>query len=290
MARLPKVTDRSSLADLIHLEEVEPPRLYRGDVHTNLQRAFGGQVMAESLLAAYPGVPDERLAHSLHAYFLRPGDPAVPVFYDVETTREGKTFSTRRVVARQAGNNIFQNSVSFKLPERALEHGDPVPPGVPAPDDCPPLAELLRGTDDRLEIAFEHEFRAVEVRYAGDSSVRGGIKALSHGAHMRVWARVRSELPEKLRWHQAALAYLSDLTLLSVSIVPHHDVSRTQVQFASVDHTMWFHRPVRADEWILHDQVSPAASMGLGLSFGRLYQDDVLVASVAQEGLIRIGR
>lgn len=282
------MTERS-LTDLIHLEEIEATRLYRGDVSTNLQRAFGGQVLAESLLAAYESVADDRVAHSLHAYFLRPGQTTLPVLYDLESTREGRSFSSRRVIARQGGKNIFQCAVSFKEHEAGLEHGDRMP-DVPGPDECEPLADVFARATGKAPMTFEQEWNVLDVRFVGDSRPkRGDMTADVHGAHMRVWVKVRGALPDKLRWHQAALAYLSDLTLLSVSAVP-HDVpfGADGMLVASIDHAMWFHRPLRADQWLLYDQISPSAGEGMGFSFGRLFQDGRLVATCAQEGLIRI--
>lgn len=282
-------SETRSLADKIHLEEVEATRLYRGDVGTNLQRAFGGQVLAESLLAAYESAPEDRRLHSLHAYFLRPGDTRLPVLYDIESTREGRSFSSRRVIARQNGKNIFQSAFSFHAGEPGLEHGDPMPP-APDPESCETLAEFLARRSGQHPAAFEQEWSVLDVRHVGDSTPGGSMAAAAeaHGAHMRVWVKSRGALPAKQRWHQAALAYLSDLTLLSVSTVPHGlPFGTNKMLFASVDHAMWFHRNVKADEWILYDQISPSATRGLGFSFGRLFQDGQLVATCAQEGLIR---
>lgn len=280
----------NDLTEILSIEEIEATRLYRGDVSTHLQRAFGGQVMAESLLSAYRSVDPAREAHSLHAYFLRPGRTDTPVLYDVESTREGKSFSSRRVIARQGGTNIFQIAVSFHVREVGLEHQDPAPVDVPAPDVCPTLAEVLASRTGGDAETWEREWGMLDVRFVGDSRAGGGVMPTqSHGAHMRVWVRVRECLPEDLRWHQAGLAYLSDLTLLSVATVPHPTmIGDPRLQAASIDHSMWFHRPCRADDWMLYDQVSPSASRALGFSVGRIFQDGQLVASCAQEGLIRL--
>lgn len=273
---------------LLQLEEIEPHRLYRGASKTNLQRAFGGQVLAGSLLTAYESVGEDRLAHSLHAYFLRPGRTDMPILYDVESTREGRSFSSRRVIARQNGTNIFQLSASFHVHEDGYDHGDVLPP-APEPQDCPPLSEVLAAQSGTSPERFEQEWGILDVRFAGDSSRAGGIEAHSHGAHLRVWVRTRHPLPPDTRWHHAALAYLSDLTLFSVSTVPHPaKVGSAQIMAASIDHSMWFHRPCAADEWILYDQISPSASNALGFSSGRMFQGGRLVASCTQEGLIRL--
>lgn len=280
----------TDLTQILALEEIEATRLYRGDVSTQLQRAFGGQVMAESLLAAYRCVEAGRLAHSLHAYFLRPGRTDLPVLYDVEATREGRSFSSRRVIARQGGTNIFQCAVSFHVEEDGLEHQDRMPADVPAPEACQTLSSFLDAQHPEASNFFEHETEMIDVRYVGDSgSGPQQIPALTHGAHLRVWARTQVDLPDEPMWHQAAMAYLSDLTLLSVATVPHNlRLGSPRLRPASIDHAMWFHRDFKADEWVLYDQTSPSASHGLGFSLGRIFQDGHLIASCAQEGLIRI--
>jgi acyl-CoA thioesterase-2 len=183
--------------------------------------------------------------------------------YDVESVRDGGSFSSRRVVARQGGQVIFYLSASFHQPEEGFDHRDPVPEGVPGPEDCPRLSEVMARASGRASSVWEREWGALDVRYVGDTR-RGG-------------------LPVDPR----LLAYASDLTLLSASMVPHGLMIGVNVQAASIDHAMWFHRPFRADQWLLYDQISPSASAGLGLSTARLFQEDVLVSDVAQEGLIR---
>lgn len=277
----------TELVDLLSLEEVEVG-LYRGpQPRTSLQRTFGGQVLAQALVAAYRTVP-ERTCHSLNAYFLRPGAADKPIIYDVEVLRDGSSFSSRRVVARQGGKNIFAMNCSFHELEGGLDHSDRVPSGVAAPEDCPALFDVMAQRFGSSSPLWQ-EWDALEVRFAGDSGRSGIIEAGAHGAHMRVWVRTSDALPDDPRLHQAVLAYLSDMTLLSVSTVPHEVAFLSpQVQAASIDHAMWFHRPVRCDEWILYDQVSPSASQALGFSTGRLLQGGELVASCSQEGLIRV--
>jgi acyl-CoA thioesterase-2 len=275
------------LVDILDLEEIEIGLFRARQPDTSLQRAFGGQVLAQALVAAVRTVATSRVLHSLHAYFLRPGRTDIPIVYDVETIRDGRSFSSRRVVARQGGSVIFYLSSSFHEAEDGFEHADPVPDDVPGPDDCPRLAEVLSRVSGRSAAIWEREWGVLDVRYVGDSREGGSLVDPRHPARARVWVRVEGELPEDRRLHQAALAYASDLTLLSATTVPHNVFIGINVQGASLDHAMWFHRPFRADDWLLYDQVSPSASNGLGLATARLFQHGTLVADVAQEGLIR---
>jgi acyl-CoA thioesterase-2 len=275
------------LVALLDLEEIEVGLFRARQPDTALQRAFGGQVLAQALIAATRTVPESRTAHSLHAYFLRPGRTDTSMVYDVESVRDGGSFSSRRVVARQGGQVIFYLSSSFHEPEEGFEHRDPMPAGVPAPESCPKLSEVLASASGRSSSFWEREWGALDVRYIGDSRPGGSLLDPGHPARARVWIRIDGVLGDDPRQHQAALAYASDLTLLSASVVPHNAMIGVNVQAASIDHAMWFHRPFRADEWLLYDQISPSASNGLGLSTARLFQHEVLVADVAQEGLIR---
>lgn len=277
----------AELIDLLELEEIELGLFRARQPDTALQRAFGGQVLAQALTAAARTVPLERTVHSLHAYFLVAGRTDIPMVYDVEAVRDGRSFSSRRVVARQGGQVIFYASASFHEAEPGFEHADPVPDGVPAPEDCPTLAEVLARASGRSAAVWAREWGVLDVRYAGDSRPGGALADPSHPARARVWIRAEGPLSGDRRLHQAVLAYASDLTLLSVSTVPHGVLIGVNVQAASLDHAMWFHRPFRADSWLLYDQISPSASGALGLSTGRLFQSGELIASVAQEGLIR---
>lgn len=276
------------LTSLLDLEEIEIG-LYRGNhPRTSLQRAFGGQVLAQALTAAYRTVPQEKSVHSLHAYFLRPGRTDSPIIYDVEQLRDGSSFCTRRVLARQGGSIIFTLSASFHITERGLDHADAFPEDVPDPDSCPRLADVMARLSGRPADLWLEEWGVLDVRYVGDSRPGGSLVDPVHPARSRVWVRVDGTLPDPLVWQQATLAYASDLTLLAVSTVPHPVVfGSRELQAASLDHSMWFHRPFRSDEWLLYDQVSPSAHGGVGLSYGRLFQHETLVATVAQEGLIR---
>jgi acyl-CoA thioesterase-2 len=275
------------LIDLLDLEEIEVGLFRARQPDTSLQRAFGGQVLAQALTAATRTVEPNRSAHSLHAYFLRPGRTDTSMVYDVESVRDGGSFSSRRVVARQGGQVIFYLSASFHQREEGFEHRDPVPEGVPAPDECPKLSDVMASASGRSASVWEREWGALDVRYIGDSREGGSLMDPGHPARARVWIKTDGDLPDDPRLHQAALAYASDLTLLSASMVPHNVIIGFNVQAASIDHAMWFHRPFRADRWLLYDQISPSASGGLGLSTARLFQDEVLVSNVAQEGLIR---
>ena len=274
------------LTTLLDLEEIEVGLFRARQPRTSLQRVFGGQVLAQALTAAARTVPADRSVHSLHGYFLVAGRTDLPIVYDVELVRDGGSFSSRRVVARQSGQVMFYLSASFHVHEEGYEHAD-LAPEVPAPEDSPPLTEVLAGLTGRSASGWQHEWGAIDVRYVGDSRSGGAIQDPAHPARARVWVRVAGELPDDPVLHQAALAYTSDLTLIGVSVVPHGVVVGYTVQAASLDHAMWFHRPFRADRWLLYDQVSPSASGALGLSTGRLFQDGRLVATVAQEGLIR---
>jgi acyl-CoA thioesterase-2 len=274
------------LMALLDLEAIED-NLFRGQQpRTRLQRVFGGQVAAHALVAAERTVPSRYVVHSLHSYFLRPGDTAVPIVYDVENVREGRSFATRRVVARQHGRPIFAMTSNFQIPEEGLDHQDPMPV-VPEPEDCPTLAEATPGSGRDSE-EWQREWAALEVRFAGDTRPRGTIQD-SQSATQRLWIRVAGRLPDDPLVHTASFTYASDMTLLAASLVPHDlYIGSEGMQAASLDHTIWFHRPFRADEWWLYDQTSPSASGGRGLAIARVFaRDGRLVASVAQEGLIR---
>ena len=274
------------LTTLLDLEEIEVGLFRARQPRTSLQRVFGGQVLGQALMAASRTVPADRTVHSLHGYFLVAGRPDLPIVYDVEPVRDGGSFSSRRVVARQGGKVMFYLSASFHTHEEGYEHADPAPE-APGPEESPRLTAVLAEMTGRPASGWQREWGAIDVRYVGDSRGGGVIQDPAHPARARVWVRVAGELPDDPVLHQAALAYTSDLTLIGVSVVPHGVVVGYTVQAASLDHAMWFHRPFRADRWLLYDQVSPSASGALGLSTGRLFQDGRLVATVAQEGLIR---
>jgi acyl-CoA thioesterase-2 len=274
------------LVELLDLETIDL-NLFRGtQPDTLLQRVFGGQVAAQALRAAYATVDPAYRLHSLHSYFLRPGDPAVPIVYDVDPARDGRSFATRRVVARQHGRPIYVMTASFQVHEEGFEHQDQMPEVVP-PEESLDLGEMYRSDDSPRAEEWTRDWAALDVRWVGDSK-HGMPGNDRHPALARYWVRVAGKLPDDPLIHEAALTYASDLTLIRTSLVP-HDVSLDKgVQAASLDHSVWFHRPFRADEWLLYAHRSPSASGARGLIFGQLFsQDGVLVASVAQEGLIR---
>jgi acyl-CoA thioesterase-2 len=252
-----------------------------------MQRVFGGQVAAQALRAACHTVDEGLRVHSLHSYFLRPGDTAVPIVYDVENLRDGRSFSTRRVVARQHGRPIYLQSVSFQRAEDGFEHQDAVP-DVPGPDGGISLSELFaeRGGSSG---AWEREWAALDVRYLGNAAVGGVAEDPTRPARAQLWSRVSGRLSDEPLDHVAAFTYASDMTLIGAALVPHGKVVDSPgMQVASLDHTIWFHRPFRADEWWLFDQHSPSASGARGLSLARVFTEQgELVATVAQEGLIR---
>jgi acyl-CoA thioesterase-2 len=276
------------LIELLDLETIDV-NLFRGtQPDTRLQRVFGGQVAAQALVAGARTVDADRVIHSLHSYFLRPGDTTVPIVYDVERIRDGRSFSTRRVVARQHGRPIYYMTLSCQTPEDGFDHADEMP-DVPAPEDSPDIAELFRRASQDKAAEWLSEWAALDLRWVGDSRPGGAISADGRPAQSRLWIKVSGRLDDSPLTHMAAFTYASDLTLLGSTLVPHGvQVSDPTMQSASLDHTIWFHRPFRADEWLLYDQASPSASGARGLAIGRVFtRDGVLVASVAQEGLIR---
>ncbi|HEU4947100.1 MAG TPA: acyl-CoA thioesterase II [Kribbella sp.] len=264
------------LVELLDLEMIDLD-LFRGrQPDTSAQRVFGGQVLGQALVAAGRTVDPERLVHSLHGYFLRPGDTAVPIVYRPERTRDGRTFSSRRVVASQHGKAIFYMSASYQRPEPGLQHSDPMPAELTPPDEAPTLASVLEVASGRKADDWIREWAALDVRLAGLTG-------------RQFWIRAAGKLTDDPALHACILAYASDLTLLGASLLPHGlIIGDKRIQPASIDHAMWFHRAFRADEWLLYDQASPSASGARGFATGRLFtQDGKLVASVAQEGLIR---
>lgn len=249
---------------------------------TRMQRLFGGQVLAQTLLAAARTVEADREPHSLNAYFLRPGAPDQPLDFDVEVMRDGRTFSNRRVLARQGERIIFEMTTSFQQSEPGLDHTAEPPGDIASPDASPELAEVL-GRRLGPGVTFMDEWSALEVRLAARPA------PTSSGGRMIAWVRTKEEMPDDALLNTAVLAYLSDMTLLSVTTVPHEvEFLSPKLQAASIDHAMWFHRPVRVDRWLLYNMISPSASNARGFAMGRLFQDGAAVASCAQEGLIRV--
>ncbi|AOS64371.1 acyl-CoA thioesterase II [Actinoalloteichus hymeniacidonis] len=281
------VLDR--LVSLLDLERIEE-NLYRGiSPAESPVRVFGGQVAGQALVAATRTVPPDRYVHSLHAYFIRGGDPSVPILYEVDRIRDGRSFTTRRVVAIQHGKAIFSLSASYQLRENGLDHAETMP-DVADPETLPTLEERVAGHQEKLGV-FGTVPLPFDLRYVNDPpwlSMRNGPRE----AHNQVWMRAAGKLPADEVLHVCLLAYVSDLTLLD-SVLARHGVywGADRVVGASLDHAMWFHRPVRADEWFLYDSASPSASGGRGLAHGRFFtRDGKLIASVVQEGLVRVAR
>jgi acyl-CoA thioesterase-2 len=286
----------SSAAELVELLDIETldTDLFRGNSpDTDRQRVFGGQVAAQALIAAIRTVDEGLDVHSMHAYFLRPGDTTVPIIYDAERIRDGRSFETRRVVARQHGRPIFYLTANFQRPEPGFDHQDAMPV-VPGPDEGLTFAEIAarRTGDDKAAADFAKEWAALDTRYLGNS-VHPGHTGLADDkdrpARAQLWIRVNGDLGDDPVLHVAAFTYASDLTLLGAALVPHDvEIGSPTLMPASLDHTIWFHRPFRADRWWLYDQWSPTAHGARGLSLARVFtRDGTLVATVAQEGLIR---
>jgi acyl-CoA thioesterase-2 len=276
------------LAAILDLEELEVD-LFRGaQARTERQRVFGGQVAAQAVVAATRSVAREFVIHSLHSYFLRPGDTTVPIVYDVQRIRDGRSFVTRRVSARQHGRPIFYMTANFQIPEPGLEHQDAMPDVLP-PERGLRLVDLARQSGPGAAEHMEREWASLDIRYVGISG-RGIPDDAAHPALARVWVRVDGGMSDDPTVQAAAFTYASDLTLLGAALVPHHiHIDDPRLKPASLDHTIWFHKPFRADEWWLYDQFSPFAGGGRGLSLARVFtQSGELVATVAQEGLIRV--
>lgn len=298
--------DLKKLVDLLDLERIERDH-YRGQGPTEgWQRVYGGQVLGQALVAASRTVESgevgaegslasERLAHSLHGYFLRPGDPQVPILYVVDRIRDGRSFNTRRVVAIQHGRAIFNMSISFQVQEAGLSHQSEMP-DVPPPEDLEDEMEVrLRhardaGAEEELVSQYTR-FRPMELRpVPGELGSRNDFEPKKRPPQQSCWIKTSDVLPDDVQVHQCALAYLSDWSLLDTCMYPHGlSFLNPKMQVASLDHAMWFHRPFRADEWLLYVQDSPSSSGGRGLNRGLFYsRSGELVASVAQEGLIRV--
>jgi len=277
------------LVQLLGLEKIEED-LFRGQSQDlGWGTVFGGQVLGQALSAAVQTVPAERHAHSLHAYFLRPGDVSKPIVYEVDRIRDGGSFTTRRVVAVQAGKAIFNLAASFQTDEKGFEHQDPMPE-TPAPDSLRTEQEHLRAFLDQLpepmrtRARAERPFEIRPVRPPPD-----WIKPQAEPPTRAVWFRTVAPLPDAPALHRYLLAYASDYSFLGTALLPHGVGWLTPgMQVASLDHVMWFHDVFRVDEWLLHVMDSPSARGGRGLVRGRVYtRDGRLVASTAQEGLIR---
>ncbi|HEY3096755.1 MAG TPA: acyl-CoA thioesterase II [Acidimicrobiia bacterium] len=281
----------TALDELLALLELEPleVNLFRGlSPHEDRQRVFGGQVAAQALVAAGRTVGADRPVHSLHAYFLRPGDPNIPIVYEVDRIRDGKSFTTRRVVAIQHGRAIFNLAASFQIVEPGPDHQMPMPE-VPGPDQLPTWQQRVEPYLERLGPDLAEWLvreRPIDSRPVEDPR---WLDPTPREPQQDVWIRANGDLPDAPLIHECVVAYASDLTLLDTAMFPHAISYREQhYMIASLDHAMWFHRPFRADDWLLYHQTSPTASRARGLAQGSLFcQDGTLAVTVTQEGLIR---
>ncbi|MBV8789743.1 MAG: acyl-CoA thioesterase II [Mycobacterium sp.] len=273
-----------SIEKILDLEQLEVD-IYRGSVFSPesgfLQRTFGGHVAGQSLVSAVRTVEPKFLVHSLHGYFLRPGDPMAPTIFLVERLRDGGSFCTRRVNAIQHGKSIFSMSASFQTDQEGINHQDAVP-SAPPPDGLPELQ-----TFKVFEEAGFRQFEEWDVRIVPQEKLE---HLPGKASQQQVWFRHRDPLPDDPVLHICALAYMSDLTLLGSAQVTHLE-ERQHLQIASLDHAMWFMRMFRADEWLLYDQSSPSACGGRALCQGKIFNSSgEMVAAVMQEGLTRFPR
>ena len=276
------------LLALLELETLEV-NLFRGlSPHEDRQRVFGGQVAAQALVAAGRTVGEDRPVHSLHAYFLRPGDPNIPIVYDVDRIRDGKSFTTRRVVAIQHGRAIFNLAASFQIVENGPDHQMAMP-AVPGPDELPTWQQRVEPYLERLGPDLAQWLvreRPIDSRPVDDPR---WLDPTPREPQQDVWIKSNGDLPEVPLIHECVVAYASDLTLLDTAMFPHAiSYQEQQYMIASLDHAMWFHRPFRADDWLLYHQTSPTASRARGLAQGSIFcRDGTLAITVIQEGLIR---
>ncbi len=274
------------LVELLDLETIEV-NIFRG--HHNDEdrlRTFGGQVAAQALVAAGRTVETKNV-HSLHAYFLRPGDPHSPILYEVDRIRDGKSFATRRVVAIQHGEAIFHLSASFHSDEPGFEHAMPMPETVD-PESLPTFKERFADVSDKLGSWFDKP-RPIDLRYVDEPHRISHMKGIVREPRQQVWFRPDGALPDDPLLHACIVAYASDMTLLDSAIIPHNlSWDDGSMMGASLDHAMWFHRPFRADQWLLYAQESTSAYGARAISRGEIYtQSGQLVVSVVQEGLLR---
>jgi len=277
------------LVALITLEKVQDNKYVGHNYKTPWGRVFGGQVLGQSLHAAYQTVPDDRLAHSMHGYFILPGDTNEPITYEVDQVRDGKSFTTRRVVAMQKGRAIFTMAASFQLKQDGFEHQISAPNVLPPQSLLNDYEQIAHLKDSNPELYYKltiiHpnaiEFRPVENFYKGDQR--------RAQPYRHVWFKSKEEATYSLPVQHQLLAYASDYNLLTTAAVPHLDkLKRKNMFFASIDHAIWFHRDFKIDDWLLYATESPSAGGSRGFSRGNIFdQDGRLVAGVVQEGLIR---
>jgi acyl-CoA thioesterase-2 len=282
------VSALDDLVTLLDLEAIEV-NIFRGvSPDENRQRVFGGQVAGQALVAATRTVDLGRMVHSLHAYFLRPGDPAVPILYEVDRIRDGKSFATRRVVAIQHGKAIFNLQASFHVLEPGLDYEPPVPPDVPAPETLPDFKTRMAPYKEQMGEWFDRP-RPIDLRHVDGHPLD---RKANPSDGQKVWLRADGVLPDDPTLHACIVTYASDMTLLDTTILPFGMSWDTPgMQMASLDHAMWFHRPFRADDWLLYDQQAVSTHGARGLAGGNIYTSDGhLAVTVMQEGLVRVGR
>lgn len=282
-------TPLDELLELLDLEKIEE-NIFRGQQpHEDRQRVFGGQVAGQALVAATRTVEPARHVHSLHAYFLRPGDPSIPILYEVDRIRDGTSFTTRRVVAVQHGRAIFNLQASFHAPEDGLDFSVAMP-DAPEPTSLPTFTERMAPYAEQLGDWY-HRPRPIDMRYV-DQPLPDAPVPDEPQISQRVWMRADGTLPDDDTLHACIVTYASDMTLLDTTLLPHRiRWSNNSIQMASLDHAMWFHRPFRADEWLLYAQDTTSTSSSRGLARGLIFDREGRVAvSVMQEGLIRLIR
>lgn len=280
------------LLDLLDLEQIELD-IFRGrSPEERFQRVFGGQVAAQALVAAGRTVPGDRMVHSLHAYFIRPGDPAVPIVYNVERVRDGRSFTTRRITAIQHGKAIFSMSASFHVEEQGVSHQAARMPEAPAPETLPTFQERMRDVfgDEPGWRDLLSKPRPVDLRYVNALPWEAAKDPSLVTPENRVWFRYDADLPDDPLLHIVLAAYASDFTLVDTVLLAHGLAwGSSAVSGASLDHAMWFHRPFRADDWLLYAQESPWSGAARGLARGQMFSaSGELVVSVVQECLIRV--
>lgn len=281
---------QSALDDLVALLDLEviEVNIFRGtSPQENRQRVFGGQVAGQALVAAARTVDDKsRHVHSLHAYFLRPGDPTVPILYEVDRIRDGKSFTTRRVIAIQHGKAIFNLQASFQIAEKGLEHSVSMPKDLPEPTSLPDFKTRMEPFKEQIGEWFDRP-RPIDLRYIdADPLSRKNLKSPGQ----KLWMRADGKLPDDQVLHACIVTYASDMSLLDTTLLPHgRSWTEQGIQMASLDHVMWFHRPFRADEWLLYDQTAISTSNARGIASGYIFsQSGELVVTVVQEGLTRL--
>ena len=280
-------TSLEALLVLLDLESLEV-NLFRGlSPETPHQRVFGGQVAAQALVAAGRTVADDRRVHSLHSYFLRPGDPTIPIVYEVDRIRDGRSFTTRRVIAIQHGQAIFNLAASFQIEEPGPDHQMAMP-AVPDPDDLPTMGERIDARRDRFSagaLEWLERTTPIEMRHVEDPQ---WFEREKRAPEQDQWLRTTAPMPDDPLLHACVVAYASDMSLIDTATLPHALGYDGNVMTASLDHAMWFHRPFRADEWLLYHQKSPSASGARGLAEGYVFRrDGALAGTVIQEGRIR---